>query len=73
LTVPPPPLSPLHEHNNQTYTEVYYTKLEFNIGDRIGAERDGTLLVLFGKHNLCAKNTIHKTVVLVLKKCVKQK
>ena len=31
-----------------------------------------TLLVLFGKHNLCAKNTIHKTVVLVLKKCVKQ-
>jgi hypothetical protein len=29
--------------------------------------------VLFGKHNLTAKDTIHKTIVLVLKKCVKQK
>jgi hypothetical protein len=35
-------------------------------------EGDATLLVLFGKHNLHAKNTIHKAVVLVLKKCVKQ-
>jgi hypothetical protein len=36
-------------------------------------EGDTTLLVLLGKHTLCAKNTIHKTVVLLLKKCVKQK
>jgi hypothetical protein len=41
--------------------------------DRIETEGDATLLVLFRKHKLCAKNTIHKTVVLVLKKRVKQK